>query len=244
MVDPVSASVIVAAHGFWKVLDWAGKFVTHNVGVYGASEAGKTTLDQQLMTEGYVAPLGENERTHHKKKWLSKHYQMPPTEPKRIKSEGISKTLVSNDIGGHTQYMPMWIQDMYKRRVQTLVIIIDHRHIVDRNNTDNQLAVGYIVEYLVKRTKPKGIGLFARFKSRNWQPKRILILANKADLWLDEDGYSQWERGLISEHQIFEPFKESLYQLQKLHIPVKVDAISATVGWNVDDALMRGFNDL
>jgi hypothetical protein len=25
---------------------------------------------------------------------------------------------------------------------------------------------------------------------------------------------------------------------------VKVDAISATVGWNVDDALMRGFNDL
>ena len=61
MVDPVSAGVIVAAHGFWKVLDWAGKFVTHNVGVYGASEAGKTTMDQQLMTEGYVAPLGENE---------------------------------------------------------------------------------------------------------------------------------------------------------------------------------------
>ena len=138
----------------------------------------------------------------------------------------------------------MWIQDMYKRRIQTLVIIIDQRHLIDYNNTENQVAVSYIVDYLLKGKRPKGIGLIARFKARNWRPKRILILANKADLWLDEDGYSQWERGLISEHQIFEPFKESLYRLHKLHIPVRVDAISATVGWNVDDALMRGFNDL
>ena len=70
MVDPVSAGVIVVAHGFWKVIDWAGKFVTHSVGIYGATEAGKTTLDQQLMTEGYVEPLDERHRTHHKKKWL------------------------------------------------------------------------------------------------------------------------------------------------------------------------------
>ena len=244
MVDPVSAGVIVVAHGFWKVVDWGGRFVTHNVGMYGATEAGKTTLDQQLMTEGYVQPLDENERTHHKKRWLSNYYTLPPTEPKRIKSAGLSKTLVSNDIGGHTQYMPMWIQDMYKRRIQTLVIIIDQRHLIDYNNTENQVAVSYIVDYLLKGKRPKGIGLIARFKARNWRPKRILILANKADLWLDEDGYSQWERGLISEHQIFEPFKESLYRLHKLHIPVRVDAISATVGWNVDDALMRGFNDL
>ena len=169
---------------------------------------------------------------------------MPTTTAKRVRSEGISKTLISRDIGGHTQYMPMWIQDMYKRRVQTLVIVIDHRHLLDRNNTDNQLAVGYIVEYLLNGKKPRGIGLLSRFKARKWKPKRILIVANKADLWLDEDGYSQWERGLISEHEIFGPFKESLYQLQKLHIPVRVDAMSATVGWNVEDALMRGFNDL
>ena len=91
-----------------------------------------------------------------------------------------------------------------------------------------------------QRFKAKGIGLISRFRSRKWKPKRILIVANKADLWLDEEGYSQWERGLVSEHEIFQPFKESLYQLQKLHIPVRVDAMSATVGWNVEDALMRG----
>lgn len=244
LVDPMSAGLIIVAHGFWKVTDYFGKFVTHNVGVYGCSEAGKTTLDRQLMTEGYVAPLDDNDRTHHNKKFLSKHYKMPSKSPKRIRSEGLHKTIVTRDIGGHQQYMPMWLQDMYKRRVNTLVVVIDHRHLVDRNNTDNQLAVGYIVNYLKKGKVPKGIGLLARFRARHWRPKRILILANKADMWLDEEGYSQWERGLVSEHPIFAPFREYLFDLQRLHIPVRVDAISASVGWNVEDALMRGFNDL
>lgn len=244
MVDPVSAGVIVVAHGFWKAVDFFGKYVTHNVGVYGCSEAGKTTLDRQLMTEGYVEPLDERGRTHHKKKFLSKHYHMPPAEPKRVRSEGLSKTVVSRDIGGHTQYMPMWLQDMYKRKVETLVIVIDHRHLLDRNNTDNQVAVGYILDHLKTGKAPKGIGLVKRIRRKHWKPKRILILANKADLWLDEDGYSQWERGLISEHPIFVPFRQYLFDLQRLHIPVRVDAISASVGWNVEDALMRGFNDL
>ena len=86
MVDPVSAGVIVVAHGFWKVVDWAGKFVTHNVGIYGATEAGKTTLDQQLMTEGYVEPLDERHRTHHKKKWLSKALSNAP--PQHLSESG------------------------------------------------------------------------------------------------------------------------------------------------------------
>ena len=225
-------------------MDYFGRFITHSIGVYGCSEAGKTTLDRQLMTEGYVAPLDEDDRTHHSKKFLSKHYQQPDKTPKRIRSEGLSKTIVTRDIGGHTQYMPMWVQDMYKRRIETLVIIIDDRHLQDRNNTENQLAVGYIVDYLKHGKAPKGVGIIARFRSRHWKPRRILILANKADLWLDELGYSQWERGLISEHPIFAPFREYLFDLQRLHIPVRVDAVSAAVGWNVEEALMKGFNDL
>ena len=63
--------------------------------------------------------------------------------------------------------MPMWIQDMYKRRIQTLVIVIDHRHLTDRNNTDNQLAVSAITDYLLNGKRPKGIGLIARFKAEN-----------------------------------------------------------------------------
>jgi hypothetical protein len=61
---------------------------------------------------------------------------------------------------------------------------------------------------------------------------------------MDEESYSQWERGLISEHPIFEPFREHLYTLQELAIPTRVDAVSAAVGWNVEDAIMKGMNDL
>ena len=133
------------------------------------------------MTEGYVEPLDERHRTHHKKKWLSKHYQMPTTTSKRVRSEGTSKTLLSRDIGGHTQYMPMWIQDMYKRRIQTLVIVIDHRHLTDRNNTDNQLAVATLLTIFSTASALKELGLLQGSRSRKWRPKRILIVANKAD---------------------------------------------------------------
>jgi hypothetical protein len=244
MVDPFSTAAIVVAHGFWRFFDAAGAYVTHSVGVYGFSETGKSTLDRQLMTEGKIRPLGENERTHHQKKFLSKHHRMPERHIHRVRSDGLQKTVISRDIGGHQEYFPMWLRDMYERRIKTLIVMIDHRHLIDPDNTSNQLAFGYIVESLASGKRPRGLGLISRFKARKWRPNRIIILANKADLWLDEDGYSQWERGLISEHPIFAPFQEHLYQLQELRIPTRVDAVSAMVGWNVEDAIMKGMSDL
>lgn len=244
MVDPVSTSAIVVAHGFWRFFDKAGTYVTHNIGVYGFSETGKSTLDRQLMTEGKVRPLGENERTHHRRSWLTRNHKMPTKQIHRVRSDGLHKTVVSRDIGGHKEYFPMWLRDMYQRRVKTLIIMIDHRHLLNPDNTSNQLALGYIVESLMTGKKPRGIGLIRRFKARKWRPSRIIILANKADEWMDEQGYSQWERGLISEHPIFAPFKEHLYQLQEMRIPTRVDAVSAMVGWNVEDAIMKGMSDL
>lgn len=244
VVDPVSTSAIVVAHGFWRFFDAAGKYVSHNVGVYGFTETGKSTLDRQLMTEGKVRPLGEMDRTHHKKKWLTGHHKMPEKQIHRVRSEGLAKTIVSRDIGGHKEYFPMWLRDMYQRRIKTLIIMIDHRHLVNPDDTSNQLAFGYIVESLMSGKRPRGLGFIKRFKARNWRPSRIIVLANKADVWLDEDGYSQWERGLISEHPIFAPFKEHLYQLQELRIPTRVDAVSASTPWNVEDAIMKGMSDL
>jgi hypothetical protein len=196
------------------------------------------------MTEGQVRPIPDHERTHHKKKWLSKHHKLPDSSVRRVKSDGLHKTIISRDIGGHEKYFPMWIRDMYQRRIKTLIIMIDHRHLEDTDNISNQLALGYIIESIASRRRPRGIGWLKRWRSRNWRPNRIIILANKADLWMDEESYSQWERGLISEHPIFEPFREHLYTLQELAIPTRVDAVSAAVGWNVEDAIMKGMNDL
>ena len=41
---------------------------------------GKTTLDKQLTTQGEVRPLGDDERTHHKKK--RKGYVLPEATAK------------------------------------------------------------------------------------------------------------------------------------------------------------------
>ena len=152
--------------------------------------------------------------------------------------------MVSRDIGGHQEYFPMWLRDMYSRRIETLIILLDHRHLTNTDDTSNQLAFGYIVEHLSNGKRPKGLGFWKRFRARKWRPKRIIVLANKADLWLDEEGYAQWERGLIFEHPIFLPFREHLYRLQELGVPTRVDAISASVGWNVEDAIMKGMSDL
>ena len=234
----------MVAHGIWSFLSRLGQYIHHNVGVYGPTQSGKTTLDKQLMTEGYVRPLDEKDRTHHKKKFLRSSYRMPNKTAKRVKSSGLKRTLVTRDIGGHQQYFPLWLRDMYARRVETLIILIDHRHILDNRNTDNQVAVGYVVEAMKGRYRPKGLGLWKWFRSRRWRPKRIIIIANKADQWMNEESYSQWERGLIAEHEIFEPFRDYLYQLQEMHIPVRVDAMAASLGWNVEDAVMKGMKDL
>ena len=243
-MDPLTTAGIVVAHGFWRIFDKTGAYVSHNIGVYGFTETGKTTLDSQLMTEGKVRPLGEGERTHHKKKLLSRHHKMPPNQVRRVRSDGLQKTIISRDIGGHKEYFPMWLRDMYERKIKTLIIMIDHRHITNPDDTSNQLAFGYIVESLANGKRPRGLGWIKRFRARKWRPRRIIVLANKADIWLDEEGYSQWERGLISEHPVFQPFKEHLYTLQELAIPTRVDAVSAMLGWNVEDAIMKGMSDL
>ena len=50
-----------------------------------------------------------------------------------------------------------------------------------------------------------------------------MLLANKADEWMDDEGFHLWERAL----SIFNVFRNTLYQLQSMQIPVHMDAISA-----------------
>ena len=57
----------VLGHALWQLLSHGSTYVPYQVGVYGASETGKTTLDMQLTTKGEIRPLGESDRTHHNK---------------------------------------------------------------------------------------------------------------------------------------------------------------------------------
>jgi len=235
------AGEILVAHGMWEVVRSSKQFVPHSVGVYGASETGKTTLDKQLTTQGEVRPLGEDDRTHHPLK--RGNYILPPATAKRIRSQGLKKTVVSRDLGGHTEYHSSWLKDMWERKVKTIVVVLDNRHLLEVGNTDNQVALSYLVQSLRNQVRPKGLGL-KRIFQRKYMPKRVIVLMNKADKWMDETAYELWEKGFIVRHEIFDVFRKTLYEFQEANIPVRVDACSATIGWNVDDAIFRGLMDL
>ena len=232
---------IILGHALWKVLSHGHTFIPVNVGIYGASESGKTTLDQQFTTRGEIRHLGEDDRTHHTTTWRGIG-KMPVATKKRIKSNGMKKTLVSRDIGGHTEYHSMWLRDMIQRKVSTVIVVIDHRHMVDNKNIDNQLALSYLVDSLGKSRIPKGLSFRAWLRAKNYAPQRIIILANKADEWMDEECHAQWEKGFIARHRVFDVFREDLYRLQKMNIPVVLDAISARYGWNIEDSVLKGIN--
>ena len=59
---------------------------------------------------------------------------------------------------------------------------------------------------------------------------------------MSEEDYKMWEQGFIKRHPIFDVFREDLYTLQGIHIPVYIDAVSARYDWNVEDALIKGMN--
>ena len=214
----------------------------YDVGIYGPSMSGKTTLDKQLTTPGMIRPLSDKQRTHHKRKFRSEKYRMPTESAKRIVSEGgMKKTIVSRDIGGHTQYQSMWLRDMYLRKIRTVIVVIDHRHLLDPDDSDNQVALGYLVESLKSKTKPKGLGLIKSYTRRKYRPQRLILLANKADEWMTtEQDFDMFETGMIANHPIFDAFREHLFVLQEMAIPVHVDAVSATRNFNVQEALMKG----
>jgi hypothetical protein len=234
---------VVFAHGIWQVLTRAKNFIPHQIGVYGATESGKTTLDKQFTTKGEVRELGLLDRTHHEKQhFLSKEKVLPNATRKHIKSEGLERVLVSADIGGHVEYHSMWLRDMIKRKVSTVVIVVDHRHLLDSENLANQTAVGYLLTALSQKKKIKGLTVREKLRARKYAPRRIILLANKADEWLDEEGFELWQRGFIARHPIFDVFREDLYGFHEIHIPVYIDAISARSGWNVENAVLRGLS--
>jgi len=49
---------------------------------------------------------------------------------------------------------------------------------------------------------------------------------------------------LILNHHIFDVFREHLFALQEMAIPVHVDAVSAIRNFNVQPALMKGMGFL
>ena len=186
--------------GFWK------KIHAINFGVYGATMVGKTTLSHQLRTRGEVQQI--NERT------VGLHR---PTR-KTIKIDGDMHTIRSSDIGGEAIYWKEWAKDMRIRKPKYIIFMIDHRHLDSGVNLDHQVAWKFLVDVIINDRWPNG-----KKKKEKDYPLAVGIWANKYDIW----GEKHKSKKSIEKHEIFEPFKYGMRQLNDKGIPCFKYIVSA-----------------
>jgi GTPase SAR1 family protein len=179
-----------------------------NFGVYGATMVGKTTLSNQLRTRGEVPQI--NERT----------VGLHRASRKTVKIDGDSHTVRSADVGGEAIYWKEWVKDMQKRRVKYVIFMIDHRHLDNSSNLDHQVAWKFLVDTICANTWPTN-----RKKRDSDYPIAVGIWANKYDIWGEK--YPLKEGQTIDKHEIFEPFKYGMRQLNDKGIPCFKYIVSA-----------------
>jgi|TARA_R100000005_G_C4970433_1_gene183638 GTPase SAR1 family protein len=175
-------------------------------GIYGAERVGKTTLARQLQTRGEVPDI----------KKRTDGIQSPTR--KMIKIDGDVRTIKSSDVGGQAVYWKEWEGDMRKRGVEYIIFMIDHRHLESNMNLDNQLAWRYLVDVILNKRWSNG----KKKKDKDY-PKAVGIWANKFDLWGKELDF----REELNNHEIFEPFKMGIQQLNEIGIPCYKYVVSA-----------------
>ena len=183
-----------AVIGFYK------KIHAINFGVYGATMVGKTTLSHQLQTRGEVAQI--NQRT----------VGLHRASRKNIKIDGESHTIKSADIGGEAMYWKEWATDMQRRRVKYIIFMIDHRHLENQGNLDHQLAWKFLIDTIVCARWPDG-----KKKKDSDYPIAVGIWANKYDIWGEQ--YPLEEGQSIDKHEIYQPYKYGMRQLNEKGIP-------------------------
>lgn len=75
-------------------------------------------------------------------------------------------------------------------------------------------------------------------KGKKYAPKIIMLVANKADEWWDEQANVLWQQQRLGEHRMFDPFREDLVRLQKAGIPTKRGMMATKIGWNVENTML------
>ena len=179
-----------------------------NFGIYGATMVGKTTLHHQLRTKGEVPEI--KQRTVGKER----------ATRKTVKLDGETHTLKTADIGGEAIYWKEWVKDIRIRKVKYIIFVIDHRHLDNNSNLDHQVAWKFLVDTIVSNTWPTG-----RKKKETDYPMAVGIWANKYDIWGEK--YPLPEGRTIDKHEIFEPFKYGMRQLNDKGIPCFKYLVSA-----------------
>jgi len=211
-------------------------WVPRRVGVYGPSMVGKTTLDRYLTTPGEMEHIPNEDRTVHTK--ILGRFLLPSPSRKRVKWKGDTRVVHSSDIAGEERFWNLWLDDMVNRQVEAVIFMFDDRALKGGRTAIE--AIGgfkFLVDALIYR-QFRYRNLRSRLKGKKYCPKVILLVANKADTWWDEQANTLWQQQRLGEHKIFDPFREDLIRLQKAGIPTRRGMMATRIGWNVEGTMI------
>ena len=206
------------------------------VGIYGPALVGKTTLDRFMTTPGEMEPISEEERTTHFR--MMGRYVLPRATRKRVRWQGEKRVVFSSDIGGDERFWSLWIDDMVHRQVEAVVFMFDDR--ASKGGDEAIQAVGgfkYFVDALIHR-QYRHRSFRTWWKGKKYVPNIDMLVANKADLWWDDDASTLWQQERIGEHKVFDPFRPDLIRLQKAGIPTRRGFMATRIGWQVENTMV------
>ena len=220
----------------WKV---------HRFGIYGFWGVGKTTLQRQLSTTGEleVDPEEGHTATFHAYDQKSESFVLPKPNIKKVSFRAesrptvIRRTISSTDLGGHPEYFDLWLEDMISRNVQIVIFLIDGRDINNPRGGSTQQSelFGKLVDVLITKNYPKFKSRKLRKKAKTYKPEVVALVANKADVWLERKWKKKLNTPEISEHPVFDPYRNDLIKLQRhLMVPTIKRCMSALHNWNTE----------
>ena len=233
MVDP-AGSALVGAAVFGQNLYHAWR--PRRVGVYGASLVGKTTLDRYMTTPGEMEEIPLDARTSHTR--LLGRFLLPKATRKSVSWKGQKRVVYSSDVGGEERFWNLWIDDMVNRNVEAVVYMFDERAFSGGEEAIKQIGgFKFLVDCLVNR-QYRYRNLRARWRGKKYTPRLVMLVANKADRFFDENAAILWQQDRIGEHKIFDPFRDDLIRLQKAGIPTRRSFMATRIGWNVEPTMI------
>ncbi len=240
----VELPIVVAYGGFLYLKHLWDTWRTHRFGIYGIWGTGKTTLSRQLSTSGELEDFGtgQDTSTEHPFNPDTGRYMPPPATRKRVAMKNTqtlkvqSKTLISTDLGGQMKYFDLWLEDMVSRDVECIIWVIDHRHLIDQNDQTQQVSFKRFVDTLLTGDYAFSEKSLQK-KAKKYKPLVVGLVANKADLWLDDMWEKHWKTARMNEHPIFQPFVQDLARLQAHQIPTLKRPISALRNWSCEETI-------
>ena len=210
----------------------------YRVGIYGPSMTGKTTLDQYLTVPGDIDPIPIEMRTSHA--MINGKPKLPKAHRKLIRWKKDRVPISNADIAGQSQFRNLWIEDMFQRKCEIVIFMVDHRVMHDRAFLSEALmSFRYLIDNILRKDVSKAMSRKARRAARsNYQPKVFVFMVNKMDIWWSPKSDFLWANGLQREHPIVAPFRGELRRLRKAGIRAEIEAISAQHGVNVEKVLL------